>query len=164
QPSAALPATRSPPPRGRGHDEARATVCRFGRLGAWGRLLAVDFVSASVKANGPMASRLVRGFDASNPRTLHAGKRLSGGLPVDLAGGAAPTLRPVPRNAPKAIAARSRRPGGGAMTAYQASPIRRTRATKVEVEARREALLDIIEAGRPMTGAQGFYQAAGPRL
>jgi hypothetical protein len=34
---------------------------------------------------------------------------------------------------------------------YQASPIRRTRATKAEVEARREALLDIIEAGRPMT-------------
>jgi hypothetical protein len=31
------------------------------------------------------------------------------------------------------------------------SPIRRTRATKAEVEARREALLDIIEAGRPMT-------------
>ena len=33
---------------------------------------------------------------------------------------------------------------------YQASPIRRTRATKAEVEARREALLDIIEAGRPI--------------
>src|SRR5262249_38919908 len=100
-----------------------ATVCRFGRLGAWGRLLAVDFVSASVKANGPMASGLVRGFDASNPRTLHAGKRLSGGLPVDLAGWAALNLRPVARNAPKAIAARSRRPEAAAMTAapvYQA--------------------------------------------
>src|SRR5262245_44782120 len=36
------------------------------------------------------------------------------------------------------------------MTAYQASPIRRTRATKAEVEARREALLDIIETGRPI--------------
>jgi len=32
------------------------------------------------------------------------------------------------------------------MTAYQASPIRRTRATRAEAEARREALLDIIEA------------------
>src|SRR5215510_8025462 len=41
---------------------------------------------------------------------------------------------------------------------YQA-PIRRTRATKAEVEARREALLDIIAAGRPMTVRQVFYQA-----
>jgi hypothetical protein len=50
----------------------------------------------------------------------------------------------------------------GAMTTspvYQASPIRRTRATKAEVETRREALLDIIEAGRPMTVRQVFYQA-----
>ena len=39
------------------------------------------------------------------------------------------------------------------------SPIRRTRATKAEVEARREALLDIIESGRPMTVRQMFYQA-----
>jgi hypothetical protein len=37
---------------------------------------------------------------------------------------------------------------------YQ-TPIRRTRATKAEVEA----LLDIIEAGRPMTVRQVFYQA-----
>src|SRR5262249_21662214 len=42
---------------------------------------------------------------------------------------------------------------------YQASPIRRIRATKAEVAARREALLDIIEAGRPMTVRQVFYQA-----
>jgi hypothetical protein len=42
---------------------------------------------------------------------------------------------------------------------YQASPIKRTRATKAEVEARREALLDIIEVGRPMTVRQVFYQA-----
>jgi hypothetical protein len=39
---------------------------------------------------------------------------------------------------------------------YQA---RRTRATKAEVEARGAALLDIIEAGRPMTVQQVFYQA-----
>src|SRR5262249_55045461 len=50
------------------------------------------------------------------------------------------------------------------MTTYQASPIRRTRATKAEVEARREALLDIIEAGRPMTVRQVFYQATGRGL
>ena len=42
---------------------------------------------------------------------------------------------------------------------YEASPIKRTRATKTEVEARREALLDIVEVGRPMTVRQVFYQA-----
>jgi hypothetical protein len=46
------------------------------------------------------------------------------------------------------------------MTAvYEASPIKRRRATKAEVEARREALLEIIEAGKPMTVRQVFYQA-----
>jgi hypothetical protein len=46
------------------------------------------------------------------------------------------------------------------MTAvYEASPIKRIRSTKAEVEARRKALLDIIEAGRPMTVRQVFYQA-----
>jgi hypothetical protein len=43
--------------------------------------------------------------------------------------------------------------------AYQASPIKRIRATKAEVEERREALWDIINAGRPMTVRQVFYQA-----
>jgi hypothetical protein len=43
--------------------------------------------------------------------------------------------------------------------AYQASPTKRIRATKVEVEARREALLDIIDDGKPMTVRQVFYQA-----
>ena len=42
---------------------------------------------------------------------------------------------------------------------YRASPIKRTRATKAEVEARRETLLDIIAVGRPMTVRQVFYQA-----
>jgi hypothetical protein len=42
---------------------------------------------------------------------------------------------------------------------YQASPIKRQRSTKAEVEARREALIEIIEAGRPMTVRQVFYQA-----
>ena len=42
---------------------------------------------------------------------------------------------------------------------YQASPIKRIRSTKAEVEARREALLDIIDDGRPMTVRQVFYQA-----
>ena len=43
--------------------------------------------------------------------------------------------------------------------AYQASPIKRARSTKAEVEARREALWDIIYAGKPMTVRQVFYQA-----
>ena len=36
-----------------------------------------------------------------------------------------------------------------ASSVYRASPIRRVRATKAEVEARREALLDIIEESLP---------------
>src|SRR5262245_53316873 len=43
--------------------------------------------------------------------------------------------------------------------AYEASKIKRHRATKAEVEARREALIDIIDAGKPMTVRQVFYQA-----
>jgi hypothetical protein len=46
------------------------------------------------------------------------------------------------------------------MTAvYEASPIKRQRATKAEVEERREALLAIIDDGKPMTVRQVFYQA-----
>jgi hypothetical protein len=45
------------------------------------------------------------------------------------------------------------------VTVYQASPIKRNRATGAGVEARREALLDIIEEQRPMTVRQVFYQA-----
>ena len=37
--------------------------------------------------------------------------------------------------------------------------IKRQRATKAEVETRREALLDIIDDGKPMTVRQVFYQA-----
>jgi hypothetical protein len=44
-------------------------------------------------------------------------------------------------------------------TSYQASHIKRIRATKAEVEERREALLEIIDAGKPMTVRQVFYQA-----
>jgi hypothetical protein len=43
--------------------------------------------------------------------------------------------------------------------AYHPSQIKRRRSTKAEVEARREALLDIIDAGKPMTVRQVFYQA-----
>src|SRR5262249_13219811 len=42
---------------------------------------------------------------------------------------------------------------------YETSPIKRHRATKVEVGARREALFEIIDAGKPMTVRQVFYQA-----
>jgi hypothetical protein len=43
--------------------------------------------------------------------------------------------------------------------AYHPSQIKRRRSTKAEVEARHEALLDIIDAGKPMTVRQVFYQA-----
>jgi hypothetical protein len=43
--------------------------------------------------------------------------------------------------------------------AYGASPIKRSRATKAEVEGRRSALLEIISAGKPMTVRQVFYRA-----
>ena len=42
---------------------------------------------------------------------------------------------------------------------YQASPIKRRRSTKAEVERRRAALFDIISAMKPMTVRQVFYQA-----
>ena len=42
---------------------------------------------------------------------------------------------------------------------YVASHIKQGRSTKAEVEARREALKAIIDAGRPMTVRQVFYQA-----
>jgi hypothetical protein len=43
--------------------------------------------------------------------------------------------------------------------AYQASSIKRARSTRAEVEARREALLKIVDGGKPMTVRQVFYQA-----
>jgi hypothetical protein len=43
--------------------------------------------------------------------------------------------------------------------AYETSPIKRVRATKAEVGERREALLAIIDDGKPMTVRQVFYQA-----
>ena len=43
--------------------------------------------------------------------------------------------------------------------AYQASPIRRHRSTKAEVESRREKLIEIVESMKPMTVRQVFYQA-----
>ena len=42
---------------------------------------------------------------------------------------------------------------------YQASPIKRLRVTKAEVEKRREALLGIVMRQKPMTVRQVFYQA-----
>jgi hypothetical protein len=42
---------------------------------------------------------------------------------------------------------------------YPASPIKRHRSTKAEVERRRERLCEIVEAMRPMTVRQVFYQA-----
>jgi hypothetical protein len=42
---------------------------------------------------------------------------------------------------------------------YQASPIRRRRATKTEIESRRAALIEIVRDARPATVRQVFYQA-----
>jgi hypothetical protein len=42
---------------------------------------------------------------------------------------------------------------------YASSPIKRHRATKAEVERRRERLYQIVEAMKPMTVRQVFYQA-----
>lgn len=43
---------------------------------------------------------------------------------------------------------------------YQASPIKRVRATRDQMTARRDALLEIVSAMRPMTVRQVFYQAS----
>jgi hypothetical protein len=59
----------------------------------------------------------------------------------------------TPTIAATASARRSRKP------VYETSHINRHRSTKAEVEARREALLAIIDDGRPMTVRQVFYQA-----
>lgn len=45
------------------------------------------------------------------------------------------------------------------MMVYPASRIKRQRATKAEVEERRAALYEIIEAMKPMTVRRAFYQA-----
>ena len=44
-------------------------------------------------------------------------------------------------------------------TSYQASPIKRHRSTRAEVERRRDALFSIVASMRPMTVRQVFYQA-----
>ncbi|MBR1149072.1 hypothetical protein [Bradyrhizobium sp. JYMT SZCCT0428] len=43
--------------------------------------------------------------------------------------------------------------------AYQASPIKRNRSTRAQVDERRAALLKIVAAQQPMTVRQVFYQA-----
>ena len=43
--------------------------------------------------------------------------------------------------------------------AIYASRIKRFRSTRAEVAGRREALIEIVAAGRPMTVRQVFYQA-----
>jgi hypothetical protein len=48
---------------------------------------------------------------------------------------------------------------GSASDVYRASQIKGRRSTKSQIEARRDALLQIIEAMRPMTVRQVFYQA-----
>jgi len=50
-------------------------------------------------------------------------------------------------------------PAGNVAENYRASPIKRLRATKAEVERRRESLHEIVSAMKPMTVRQVFYQA-----
>lgn len=50
-------------------------------------------------------------------------------------------------------------PSSTPASVYQASPIKRARSTKVEVEGRRAALYDIVAAMQPMTVRQVYYQA-----
>lgn len=50
-------------------------------------------------------------------------------------------------------------PGSTPASVYQASPIKRGRSTKAEVEGRRAALYDIVAAMQPMTVRQVYYQA-----
>jgi hypothetical protein len=45
------------------------------------------------------------------------------------------------------------------MSVYQSSRIKRPRSTRAEIEQRREAFFAIVEAMRPMTVRQVFYQA-----
>jgi hypothetical protein len=55
---------------------------------------------------------------------------------------------------------KSQEPGTAAdIQVYEASPIKRNRATKAEVEHRRNALHKIVAAMKPMTVRQVFYQA-----
>lgn len=43
---------------------------------------------------------------------------------------------------------------------YEASPLKRHRASKVEIQTRRDALFEIVKAMQPMTVRQVFYQAS----
>jgi len=54
---------------------------------------------------------------------------------------------------------RRQRPDAMSTQVYEASPIKRGRATKAVVEARRAALFGIVAAMQPMTVRQVFYQA-----
>jgi hypothetical protein len=64
-------------------------------------------------------------------------------------------------NAERQARHRAKRRGraGAAPRIYRPSTIKRIRPTKIEVEARRAALYEIVDAGRPMTVRQVFYQA-----
>jgi hypothetical protein len=66
------------------------------------------------------------------------------------------------RAVPRSTRAELRRSGAAASreAVYPASQIRRHRATKAEVEQRRQRLLEIIGQLKPMTVRQAFYQAS----
>jgi hypothetical protein len=61
--------------------------------------------------------------------------------------------------APRRAGGRPHPPRGQAVPVYHPSSIKRVRATKAQVDERRDALLAIIDDGKPMTVRQVFYQA-----
>ena len=72
-------------------------------------------------------------------------------------------LEKVSSPAPKPAVERVRPVRSEGQPLYQASPIKRLRSTKAEVEQRRAALLEIVAAQKPMTVRQVFYQATVAR-
>src|SRR5262249_2601012 len=71
-PSRNFPDVRRPFAATAGARHERATVCRFGRLGAWGRFPAMDFIPAHEGQSDALARGVIRRIYAGDPRTLHA--------------------------------------------------------------------------------------------
>ena len=89
-----------------------------------------------------------------------------GGLAMALGEGIAGGVgrpRPADEDGANGSIVASRRPElrvvNGEVTTYKASHIKRPRATKGEMEARAEALIDIVDESKPCTVRQVFYQA-----
>jgi hypothetical protein len=59
----------------------------------------------------------------------------------------------------RGVSSRAKRLADGTVKSYRTSRIKRTRATRAQVEERRLTLFDIVQDMRPMTVRQVFYQA-----